>query len=237
MKKFFLNKKLMAVVLCLCLGAVIIGVGIFAAASGGMPGMSIISKKFSDGKQSEPALLPEESQSEINSVPEGEDIVIEPNGTDGSNNTSSENPVPAEPIAFAAPERMMAVTLTAGKDYYTKQEMSTEDIQSSIESAIKKAKDLSANTVFLETSYDGGALFASSDGKQAAVSIDMLKFACEKAREHGMFVYVIYDVLKDDENIEKNPDGARLSVIRADASALCKYDIDGVSGCGGSIWK
>ena len=149
----------MAVVLCLCLGAVIIGVGIFAAASGGMPGMSIISKKFSDGKQSEPALLPEESQSEINSVPEGEDIVIEPNGTDGSNNTSSENPVPAEPIAFAAPERMMAVTLTAGKDYYTKQEMSTEDIQSSIESAIKKAKDLSANTVFLETSYDGGARF------------------------------------------------------------------------------
>lgn len=228
MKKFFLNKKLMAVVLCLCLGAVIIGVGIFAAASGGMPGMSIISKKFSDEKQSEPALLPEESQSKINSVPEGEDIVIEPNGTDGSDNTSSENPVPAEPIAFAAPERMMAVTLTAGKDYYTKQEMSTEDIQSSIESAIKKAKDLSANTVFLEASYDGGTLFASSDGKQAAVSIDMLKFACEKAREHGMFVYVIYDVLKDDENSEKIPDGARLSAIIADASALCKYDIDGV---------
>ena len=46
MKRFFLNKKLMAFVLCLCLGVIIVGVGAFAAASSGLPGMSILSEKL-----------------------------------------------------------------------------------------------------------------------------------------------------------------------------------------------
>ena len=195
MKKFFLNKKLMAFVLCLCLGAVIIGVGAFAAVNGGLPGMSIITEQL--GKEHKHEQNPSESESSQGDSEISGDIVIAPEEPSGEEEPVQ--PAPTEPIVYAAPERMMAVTLTAGKDYFTDSKMSTADIQNSIDSAIAKAKELSANTVFLETSYDGGTLFSSASGNQAAVSIDMLKYAAEKAREHEMYVYVVFDVLKSTE--------------------------------------
>ena len=202
MKRFFLNKKLMAFVLCLCLGVIIVGVGAFAAASSGLPGMSILSEKL--GNPLEHQQNSSSSQSEVSKpdLETSDEIVIEPDSP--SADEKPDEPQPTEPIVYAAPERMMAVTLTAGKDYFTDSKMSTADIQGSIDSAIKKAKDLSANTVFLETSYEGGTLFASAGGNQAAVSMDMLKYAGEKAREHGMYVYVVFDVLKYKLPIIKN---------------------------------
>lgn len=226
MKRFFLNKKLMAFVLCLCLGVIIVGVGTFAAASSGLPGMSILSEKL--GNPLEHQQNSSSSQSEVSKpdLETSDEIVIEPDSP--SAGEKPDEPQPTEPIVYAAPERMMAVTLTAGKDYFTDSKMSTADIQSSIDSAIKKAKDLSANTVFLETSYEGGTLFASAGGNQAAVSMDMLKYAGERAREHGMYVYVVFDVLKYMGDNGGVPGAAELSSIRADAAALCGYDIDGV---------
>lgn len=227
MKKFFLNKKLMALVLCLCLGAVIVGVGAFAAANSGLPGMSIISEKLGNPHehQQNPSSSEDLSTDKTDSEISG-DIVIEPE--EPSTDDVPDEPLPTEPIVYAAPERMMAVTLTAGKDYYTDSKMSTAEIQSSVDSAVKKAKELSANTVFLETSYDGGLIFASASENQAAVSIDMLKYAIEKAREQGMYVYVVFDVLKYINNDGGVPNAAELSSIRADAAALCAYDIDGI---------
>ena len=224
MKKFFLNKKLMALVLCLCLSAVIIGVGAFAAANSGLPGMSIISEKFVTEHESEPSSSSSENGSETRPEIDG-DITIKPNI---SEEEEPDAPLSSEPVVYAAPERMMAVTLTAGKDYFTDDKMSTADIQSSIDSAIIKAKDLSANTVFLETSYNESTLFASADGKQAAVSIDMLKYAIEKAREHGMYVYAVFDVLKYADEESGIPGAKELSSIRTDVTALCSYDIDGI---------
>ena len=224
MKKFFLNKKLMAFVLCLCLGAVIIGVGAFAAVNGGLPGMSIITEQL--GKEHKHEQNPSESESSQGDSEISGDIVIAPEEPSGEEEPVQ--PAPTEPIVYAAPERMMAVTLTAGKDYFTDSKMSTADIQNSIDSAIAKAKELSANTVFLETSYDGGTLFSSASGNQAAVSIDMLKYAAEKAREHEMYVYVVFDVLKSTEGESVVPDAGELSNIRQDAAALCAYDIDGI---------
>ena len=224
MKKFFLNKKLMALVLCLCLSAVIIGVGAFAAANSGLPGMSIISEKFVTEHESEPSSSSSENGSETRPEIDG-DITIKPNI---SEEEEPDAPLSSEPVVYAAPERMMAVTLTAGKDYFTDDKMSTADIQSSIDSAIIKAKDLSANTVFLETSYNESTLFASAYGKQAAVSIDMLKYAIEKAREHGMYVYAVFNVLKYADEESGIPGANELSSIRTDVTALCSYDIDGI---------
>ena len=224
MKKFFLNKKLMALVLCLCLSAVIIGVGAFAAANSGLPGMSIISEKFVTEHESELSSSSSENGSETRPEIDG-DITIKPSI---SEEEEPDAPLSSEPVVYAAPERMMAVTLTAGKDYFTDDKMSTADIQSSIDSAIIKAKDLSANTGFLETSYNETTLFASADGKQAAVSIDMLKYAIEKAREHGMYVYAVFDVLKYADEESGIPGANELSSIRTDVTALCSYDIDGI---------
>ena len=44
----------------------------------------------------------------------------------------------------------MAITLTAGVDFYTDPSASAEDVKKSIDKAIADAKTLSANTVFIE---------------------------------------------------------------------------------------
>ena len=78
--------------------------------------------------------------------------------------------------------RMMAKTLEAGVDYLTESGMSTEDIQKSIDKAISDAKTLSANTVFLETTFGETVLYAGEGMPQAKESIDMLKYAAERAK-------------------------------------------------------
>ena len=65
-----------------------------------------------------------------------------------------------------------------------------------IKAFVKEAKELSANTVFLETSFGETVLYNSEGMPQAKESIDMLKYASEKAKAEGLFVYVVFDVLK-----------------------------------------
>lgn len=224
MKKFFLNKKLMALVLCLCLGLSIMGIAAFAAVGGGLPGMSIISDKLNGKPEEEPGTSDIEGEENADF---GGEITIEPEVPDNSMSTVPETPIQTEPIVYAAPDRMMAVTLTAGKDYYKDATMSTAEIQSSIDSAIEKAKELSANTIFLETSLDEGTLYSSASEQNAAVSIDVLKYACEKIREHEMYVYFVFDVLKYSDDNE-TPASNQISNIKSDAATLCAYDIDGI---------
>ena len=230
MKKFFLNKKLMTAVLSLSLVLVIGGIAVFAAFQSGLPGIEKILGGF---ETSEPApdsesssseeILPEEENAEIGGI-----IInpVEPNETPEIEN------VVEGPIVFRAPERMMAITLKAGVDYRTEDGMSTTDIQKSIDKAIADAKELSANTVFLETTFGETVLYASEGMPQAKDSIDMLKYAAEKAKAEGLFVYVVFDVLKTnvDGKVETSfvLGSEQLSQISANAKALSQYDIDGI---------
>lgn len=224
MKKFFLNKKLMTLVLCLSLGAVILGTAVLAALRGGLPGMSIISENFQ--KEDDPTSSEGENGDSSSLVP---DIVIEP---EPENNQNIENTANSGPIIYAAPDRMMAITVSAGEDYYTDPGMTVEEIKTSIDEAIKKAKDFSANTIFIETSFGESVIYNSEGMPQSEMSIDMLKYASEKAREQGFYVYVIFDVLMANEDgkaeLSYVLDGDQISLIRSNIAALCEYDIDGI---------
>ncbi len=235
MKKFFLNKKLMTAVLSLCLCAVIGGIAVFAAFQSGLPGVEMLKDAFSP-QSSENSSSEEESQ-----IPEEEhdfdldsDIVMKP--ADPDSETETEEPkaenVVEGPIVFDFPERMMAITLKAGEDYYTEPGMSVADIEKSIDKALEDAKALSANTVFLETSYGDKVIYASENMPQAEVSIDMLKYAADKAKSMDLYVYAVFDVLKTNENgaavISYDVDGAQLTESAKNAAALCAYDIDGI---------
>lgn len=232
MKKFFLNKKLMTAVLSLSLVLVIGGIAVFAAFQSGLPGIEKILGGFEIPEKTPGS---ESSSSEEEVLPEGEEtepggIVINP--VEPENEGPNIENVVDGPIVFRAPERMMAVTLKAGVDYRKEDGMSTADIQKSIDSAIAEAKKLSANTVFLETTFGETVLYSSEGMPQAKESVDMLKYASEKAKSEGLFVYVVFDVLKT--NVEGKVktsfvlNGEQLSQIGANAKALSKYDIDGI---------
>ena len=232
MKKFFLNKKLMTAVLSLSLVLVIGGIAVFAAFQSGLPGIEKILGGFEIPEKTPGS---ESSSSEEEILPEGENtepggIVINP--VEPENEGPNIENVVDGPIVFRAPERMMAITLKAGVDYRKEDGMSTADIQKSIDSAIAEAKKLSANTVFLETTFGETVLYSSEGMPQAKESVDMLKYASEKAKSEGLFVYVVFDVLKT--NVEGKVktsfvlNGEQLSQISANAKALSKYDIDGI---------
>lgn len=240
MKKFFLNKKLMTAVLSLSLVLVIGGIAVFAAFQSGLPGMEKLFGGFelpeipqSQESSSEEEIIPseEENKVDLNDVTINPEETVNPEGTVIPGEPEIENTFEG-PVVFRAPERMMAITLTAGIDYCTESGMSTEEIKESIDKAISDAKELSANTVFLETTFGETVLYRSETMPQTKVSIDMLAYAAETAKANDLFVYVVFDVLK--ANIDGKAETSfvlnseQLSVIGKNAAALSGYDIDGI---------
>ncbi|MBQ7875157.1 MAG: N-acetylmuramoyl-L-alanine amidase [Oscillospiraceae bacterium] len=240
MKKFFLNKKLMTFVLSFSLFLVIGGIAVFAAFQSGLPGVEMILSNIDLPLSSESSSSDGESSAPEFSEPEGTDVDL-----NGDINIAPVEPiVPSEPdepvidnvvegpVVYRAPERMMAITLAPGIDYYTEENMSAEDIQKSIDKALEDAKALSANTVFLETTFGDKVLYTSIDMPQAETSIDMLKYAAEKAKSMELYVYVVFDVL----NVSTGGavatsdvlNSEQLALISENASAISQYDIDGI---------
>ena len=105
----------MTLVLCLCLGAVIIGTAAFAAFRGGLPGMSVISDSFQKENTGSSSEEPPQSE-DGEDTPLVPDIIIEP---DPENGISADNTESSGPIVYAAPDRMMAITISAGGDFFT----------------------------------------------------------------------------------------------------------------------
>ncbi len=231
MKKFFLNKKLMTVVLSLCLIMIIGGTALFAAFQSGFPGIDKIINGLNiknDDENSEISSYDEEILNGENSDP-NEGIIINPMQPNDSTEIGN---VSDEPIVFRAPERMMAITITAGIDYCTDNNMSIADIQKSIDSAISDAKALSANTIFIDTTFGETVLYNAEGMSQAKESIDMLKYASDKAKEEGLFVYVVFEVLKMDIDGKVKTVSVlgsdELEQIATNAKVLSKYNIDGI---------
>ncbi|MBQ3561302.1 MAG: hypothetical protein IJA06_05780, partial [Oscillospiraceae bacterium] len=179
MKKFFLNKKLMTAVLSLSLCIVIGGIAVFAAFQSGLPGVEKIKEAFSgmefnvpdidfseiripgtDKPEEEPTEEPERPEVDLNG-----DIVLEPLAPE-EKLPEAEN-VFEGPIVYDFPERMMAITIKAGEDFCTEQGIGVADIEKSIDKALEDAKALSANTVFIETSWGEEVLYYSEKMPQA----------------------------------------------------------------------
>lgn len=190
--------------------------------------MSVISDSFQKENTGSSSEEPPQSE-DGEDTPLVPDIIIEP---DPENNISADNTESSGPIVYAAPDRMMAITISAGEDFFTDSAMTTSEIQNSIDEAIKRAKGLSANTVFIETAFGESVLYNSEGMPQAQTSIDMLKYTVDKAKEQGLYVYVIFDVLMTNVDgkaeISYELDGSQISLIRSNIAALCEYDIDGI---------
>lgn len=220
MKRLFLNQKLTFLILCITLTVAIGGIGAYAAVTYGLPGLEII-KTAAEAETSE-----EESGLTITPSQSGDSqepvVIVQP--------TTSET---TKEVEYDRPDRMMAITLTAGVDYYTDSAMTDEQIMASIDSALQDAQGLGANTVIFDTTFGDKVLYRADGMPQAEVAFDILNYAVSKAKSMNLYVYVIYDVLLT------NQEGAAVSVNYADREQIklidanirqlvCNYDIDAV---------
>ena len=219
MKRLFLNRKLTFLILCMALTVVIGGIGAYAAVTSGLPGLDIL-KTAAEAEESE------QGEPELSITPAGEEsepeVVIQP--------VVSET---EQEIEYDRSERMMAVTLTAGVDYYTDPAMTDEQIMASVDSALGDAESLGANTVIFETIYGDKVLYRSSGMPQAEVAFDILNYAVSKAKSMHFYVYAVYDVLLTNEDgaavFTNNADREQIKLIDSNLRQLVdSYEIDAV---------
>ena len=100
-------------------------------------------------------------------------------------------------VTFQKPERMQAVWLSAGVDYFISGNENFAEITSQIDTAIDAAAKYNMNTVIVPTVVKDKVIFAKSYKLKYILSDDtndVFSYILRAAKEKGMFVYPIYNL-------------------------------------------
>ena len=118
-----------------------------------------------------------------------------------------------EPEVFAAapaapvhnfPAEMRGVYLVPGKDFLTDVNASAAAIKAEVDAALSNARNLTMNTVVIDTVYDGRVIFDTIGAPQIPVGFDLMEYIVARAKEEGLFVYAIFDASLFSDNISPN---------------------------------
>ena len=122
-----------------------------------------------------------------------------------------------------------------GVDYLTEGRTSAADIQADLDAAFASVKELSMNTVILPLTLDGKCIAQKSGLPYVddTLEFDILEYASQKARENGLYIYVIYDLftgVQDGSIVELSQmDSASISDTVDHGLAIAQnYDIEGL---------
>lgn len=181
----------------------------------------------------------ESENSSVSSSSEGESESEESRPEDSISEESSEpeekeEPEKDETVYYNVPDEMRAVMLVAGRDYLTSPETTDRaTIAGQIDQALNAAKELTMNTIIIDTKYKDQVLFSSKTLSQAEVDLDCTDYITTKARDLGFYVYATYDVTDGmDGNAYvrlSNSDGDTLDAVAESVGAFAeKYKFDGI---------
>ena len=181
----------------------------------------------------------ESETSAVSSSSEGESESEESRPEDSISEESSEpeekeEPEKDETVYYNVPDEMRAVMLVAGRDYLTSPETTDRaTIAGQIDQALNAAKELTMNTIIIDTKYKDQVLFSSKTLSQAEVDLDCTDYITTKARDLGFYVYATYDVTDGmDGNAYvrlSNSDGDTLDAVAESVGAFAeKYKFDGI---------
>lgn len=137
-------------------------------------------------------------------------------------------------VYYNVPDEMRAVMLVAGRDYLTSPENTDRStIAVQIDQALKEAKDLTMNTILIDTKYKNDVLFSSKTLSQAEVDLDCTGYITDKAREMGFYVYATYDVTDGMDGGGyvhlTSADGDTLDTVSESIGSFAeKYKFDGI---------
>lgn len=230
------NRKMIAIVLSAVFVMITMLTGVLASLKNNpyavdKPVTESSSSAEMDSENAESELLDEESDSD-----NPEDYLEEESVEESSEEAESESQEPPEEetIYYNVPDEMRAVVLVAGRDYLTNPENADRaTIATQIDQALKSAKDLTMNTIIIDTKYNDDVLFSSKTLSQAQVDLDCTGYITDKAREMGFYVYATYDVTDGMDNSGyvrlTSADGDTLDVVSESIGAFAeKYKFDGI---------
>ena len=145
-----------------------------------------------------------------------------------------EEPDEGETVYYNVPDEMRAVMLVAGRDYLTSPETTDRaTIAGQIDQALNGAKELTMNTVIIDTKYQDQVLFSSKTLSQTEVDLDCTDYITTKARDLGFYVYATYDVTDsmDGNGFVRLSDagGDTLDAVAESVGSFAKkYEFDGI---------
>lgn len=162
--------------------------------------------------------------SETSAISESE----QKNETDDSSDTekdiSDSDVVNSE---FAFPEKMKAVTITPGKDFFTDPSQSSDKTMEEIKGIINYLNSIDMNTIFIDTNYQGNSYY--SLGPDMTNEEIAVKELVNYAKDNYFYVYVNFNInfIMDD-----NPDADleyRINYLTQIAHRFAgNYFIDGI---------
>ena len=209
MSKFLRNGKKVAALLVLLLVVV-----------GGIAGVLTMQKV-----QNHELTIPEHSET----------IPPSGNSSEPSGDSGTEDEAPGEPVILNRPDYMKGMYLKPGVDYLAGGRTSAAEIQADLDAAFASVKELSMNTVILPLTLNGKCIAQKSGLPyiDEALEFDILEYASGKARENGLYIYVIYDLFTGVQ------DGSIAALSQMDSAAISSsvehglaiaqnYDIEGL---------
>ena len=105
---------------------------------------------------------------------------------------------------FSVPDKLRAVYLKPGRDFYIKTTDTQAMIKSQLDAAMKNTAKLGFNSVVIFTKTSQGVLFSDAELKSAVSDFDVLAYAIEAAKKQSLYTYVVYPLLLDEKNGKLN---------------------------------
>ncbi|WP_101911055.1 N-acetylmuramoyl-L-alanine amidase [Marasmitruncus massiliensis] len=227
------NRKTIAIVLSAVFIAITMLTGVLASLKNNP---YQVDKPVVESESSSVSLPSDEESDPEDSIPDSSE---ESQPEDSASEESSESEDAQEPdedetVYYNVPDEMRAVMLVAGRDYLTSPETTDRaTIAGQIDQALNAAKELTMNTIIIDTKYQDQVLFSSKTLSQAEVDLDCTDYITTKARDFGFYVYATYDVTDgmDGNGYVRlsNSDGDTLDAVAESVGSFAeKYKFDGI---------
>ncbi len=189
MFKFFRDNRKVAIALTLAFALMLGGAGLagaFLQRDGVQSELTPYTSVESAPESSADSRPEELSEPEISEQPEQSE--------------QSEEDEPFRPVVKKdAPDTMRAVMLTPGEDFLAG-ELTQKAVRDEVDAAIASAKKLKMNTLIVELNYLGHVIYRSSYLSGVSLDFDVFDYILTGAREAGMYVYAVFDVLNTQSN-------------------------------------
>ncbi|MEG3006781.1 MAG: N-acetylmuramoyl-L-alanine amidase, partial [Oscillospiraceae bacterium] len=153
--------------------------------------------------------------------------------SDGTSSDENSGDLTTSDVTFNVPSEMRAVYMTPGEDYFLKSDDSEETIKSQIDTALKRAQDLSMNSVVFITKLNDKTIYANSVLPTLINGFDALDYAVKKAKEMAFYTYAIYDagdIASDDKIVNAQIiDSETIDFVTQNLQMFSKnYHFDGI---------
>lgn len=215
--RYIKNQKIVAVALSVLLLAVTVSMGIIAA--GILKNKPTFNQQGSFQVENPPA----DPEGNTEQQPAGDSDT--PSDDQGAGEDQGEN----SPKTF--PDEMRAVYITPGVDYLKGE--GEAETNAHIDQLLGSAKEMTMNTVVINTGLEGKVIFPSSVLPMAELSYDPIPYMISKAKELGLYTYIIFPTLSvvgDDAPAAAGKiEISSIDRMEADIKEFCKrYQPNGV---------